>query len=200
LYCPFIYYCDSLSGNWRLPSRIELASLIDYGDSNPAMSDKFIYTTSDTYWTSTMSVQTSNNYWVVNFKYGTESTMDMTNSSFVRCVETMKTPVANAGGDRIIENGDKILLSGRYSTMKNSIKSYKWSDYYNNIQSNWAENSEISIDNIKDSFLDGIHHIKLRIEDNNGNESIDNAIITIISNNKDIKVHMVDSEVICGVC
>ena len=84
-------YCTSLtlSGKtgWRLPSSIELTSIIDYSRSNPAINPVFS-SQSDFYWTTTGD---AHYHWIINFADGSDYTGDITSISdasarYVRCV------------------------------------------------------------------------------------------------------------------
>lgn len=78
----------SLAGQgWRLPSVMELVSLVDDTRVGPAFdptafpNDVFDYT-----WTSTPYAETSVNAWVVYFYNGTTFSVETTGAWYVRCV------------------------------------------------------------------------------------------------------------------
>jgi hypothetical protein len=76
-------YCDALGpGKWRMPTRIELVSLIDFTRS-PAIDPVFSNTQLDTYWSSSAG-QSSGQYWVVSF---TDGTVTPGTGRYVRCVQ-----------------------------------------------------------------------------------------------------------------
>ncbi len=66
----------------------------------------FLHTASASYWSNSTSQTNDKNGWVVNFEYGTETTSSKTTENFVRCVKSNTTPVANAGEDQILKEGD----------------------------------------------------------------------------------------------
>jgi hypothetical protein len=85
----------TLGGNrdWRLPSRIELASIVDLTHSQPSIDQRaFPHTPSDGFWTSSVDpVNRNGAAWDVNFSFGTQKT-DPTNSVLrARCVRTVET-------------------------------------------------------------------------------------------------------------
>lgn len=66
--------CQALGAGWRLPTRMELESILDLSRHNPAVdTDRFPDTKSDWYWTSTPCAWSSSAAWVVHFGLGTSS-------------------------------------------------------------------------------------------------------------------------------
>ncbi len=84
-------YCDGLSlddhTDWRLPRVAELASLINYNATGPAI-NKVVFpdTQSSSYWSASSSVSYSRFAWVVNFSYGGVGADSKAGESYVRCV------------------------------------------------------------------------------------------------------------------
>jgi hypothetical protein len=63
--------CSALGEGWRLPTRVELLSLVDDTRTEPAIDvSRFPDTKSGAYWTSTLYASGSSYAWVVNFGYG----------------------------------------------------------------------------------------------------------------------------------
>lgn len=88
-------HCDSLTlaghADWRLPSRIELVSLVDFTRAEPAIAaDVFPGTPSAWHWTSSPSVDPPNFAYYVNFFYGYTNSNDRVYSQQVRCVRTAR--------------------------------------------------------------------------------------------------------------
>jgi hypothetical protein len=89
-----LVHCDTLIwagfDDWRLPARIELMTIVDYGTSLPAVdSSLFPVATNGYYWTSTHDPNTasgSDAAWAVHFDYGTPNQYDSIYSWEVRCV------------------------------------------------------------------------------------------------------------------
>ncbi len=89
-----ISYCSAidLSGHndWRLPSRRELQSLVDYSKPHPGpvIADAFVSTTQvdDWYWTGTDFSAVTTAAWSVHFDDGFVTAVDKSNSFYVRCV------------------------------------------------------------------------------------------------------------------
>jgi Protein of unknown function (DUF1566) len=83
-------YCNNLvhdgHSDWRLPSRIELVSLIDYTRSSPAIDPIFLNVTGVAVWSATPWAGDPNNAWVVYFNDGDTYYASMLNSCRVLCV------------------------------------------------------------------------------------------------------------------
>ena len=85
-------YCDSLDlagTGWRLPSRIELLSIVDYTAINPWLNATvFSNTQPDYYWTASPVASQPLWAWAVDFGFtdGIPFTMIKTTEHFVRCV------------------------------------------------------------------------------------------------------------------
>ena len=73
-------------GNWRLPTKTELISLVD-NSSSPKILNTFLDDTYEfPYWTGTVDENNSEKYYVVNFSDGSLTTKSKTLPSYVRCV------------------------------------------------------------------------------------------------------------------
>lgn len=88
-------YCGlsdgSQSGDWRLPNRKELDSLIDLGQYSPALPPNCplaAYTQGANYWSATTDASNSVIALYVNFYYGYSYWDNKTNDNVVRCVRS----------------------------------------------------------------------------------------------------------------
>jgi hypothetical protein len=85
-------YCEALSisqGGFRLPSRIELLSLLDVTRSNPSLDAKaFPNALVGRYWSASRYAGDAARGWLVNFEFGTEIalTAPEETEALVRCV------------------------------------------------------------------------------------------------------------------
>ncbi len=85
-------YCAALSlggvTGWRLPSRIELVTIVDYGAHNPAV-DQTIFpaTGNTTYWTGSRFNNDADQGYIVDFTIGTVDSANGTTTHQVRCVK-----------------------------------------------------------------------------------------------------------------
>jgi Protein of unknown function (DUF1566) len=85
--------CDQLTlagfAGWRLPSRIELLSIVDLSRTQPSINlAAFRKTPSDWFWTSSVASDNPAAAWYVYFYFGYPKTDDKTNRFAVRCVRT----------------------------------------------------------------------------------------------------------------
>jgi hypothetical protein len=84
-------YCPTLAlaghADWRLPKRIELVSLVDFGRSSPAINTTYFPgTPSDWFWTSSTSAGSSSLAAYVDFGDGSIKDDVWSDTNYVRCV------------------------------------------------------------------------------------------------------------------
>jgi hypothetical protein len=89
-----VAYCAGLTlgdnGGWRLPSRIELLSLLDFASTSPAAIDAqaFAGAPPSGFWSASLYIGARSIAWGVNFGFqdGIVFTDDMSKTHYVRCV------------------------------------------------------------------------------------------------------------------
>ena len=83
-------YCSELVladfEDWRLPTRKELQTLLNYANVEPAIHSVFLNTSSDRYWTSTNYVKYDYYAWGIYFDSGRESFISKDANYYIRCV------------------------------------------------------------------------------------------------------------------
>ena len=70
MYCEGFVTADAPAGSYHLPNVVELATLIDNGAHEPAISSLFVGAAADGYWSSTPVVSGMAQGWTVRFDFG----------------------------------------------------------------------------------------------------------------------------------
>ncbi|WP_419764456.1 MAG: DUF1566 domain-containing protein [Arcobacter sp.] len=88
-------YCEALKldgyNDWKMPSFMELFSIVNTKSYNPTLSKEFKYFKSENYWTSKkFSHGASGEAFVVNFLSGAFNRESMDNKFYVRCFRNEK--------------------------------------------------------------------------------------------------------------
>ena len=87
-------YCQNLvlekHDDWRLPTLLELQSIIDYKRYDPALERGFYFGLSKNYWSSTLYADDKERAWDVNFKSGSSEHNRHSYDFYVRCVRSVK--------------------------------------------------------------------------------------------------------------
>jgi hypothetical protein len=87
-----VTYCDALPlaghADWRLPSRRELLSIVDYGMYNPAIDTQYFpgCLFDNKYWSSTVTANGPDSAWEVYFSYGAAYPDGKAYALYARCV------------------------------------------------------------------------------------------------------------------
>jgi len=83
-------YCSNLIlasfSDWRLPTRAELESIVDYGRYDPSMNETFKNIETYNNWTSSSLASDNSQAWVFSFLSGEQSYTYKSNYGNVRCV------------------------------------------------------------------------------------------------------------------
>lgn len=69
-HCADLGTAGAPQGSWRLPTVVELSSLVNYGINNPSIDPKFAGTLPTNYWTSSSLAATRSLAWAVKFDFG----------------------------------------------------------------------------------------------------------------------------------
>jgi hypothetical protein len=107
-------HCDELvqdgHDDFRLPTRLELVTLVDFTMLDPAIdAEAFPETTSEAYWTASPVATDPEQAFYVNFFFGYTSTNFRVYEQFVRCVRTAGQPELPTAADRFRIEGGTVL-------------------------------------------------------------------------------------------
>ena len=93
-----VAYCQTLALDgacWRLPHRVELASIVNYATGNPAIDAAFAMPQIDQYWSATIATGFPTEAWTLNFMAGHADYVLQTELHSVRCVQVTPPPATN---------------------------------------------------------------------------------------------------------
>ncbi|SHO81215.1 hypothetical protein MNB_SV-15-748 [hydrothermal vent metagenome] len=163
-------YCDNLTlgdyNDWRLPTRVELNSIVDYGRDGIAIDSKFQNISAYNYWSSTNLANDNNSLWVINFQDGYQYHYTKGYTLNVRCVR---------GESNIKESN----LSNNNGIISDSTTKLDWQDKYDNsiIKTASWQNAinyceELNINNKSDWRLPNINELTSIMNENLSNPAI----------------------------
>jgi hypothetical protein len=159
-----VSYCNGLvyagKADWRLPTRKELATLIDYGRYNPSV-DTFTFPSikSNNYWSSSFFVHDTDDAWIVDSGKGSVVNIHKNNGGQVICVRGIDwTPVG------IFE---ELAISGEV-IVKDTATGLIWQKEYSGVLTwvnalSYCENSNYA--GYADWRLPNIEELKTLIDD-----------------------------------
>ena len=94
LYAEAVTYCQALvieeKEDWRLPTLIELQTLIDYNRYDPALQRGFHFGLSKVYWSVSPYANDKDRAWHIDFKSGVSDHSRHSYDYNVRCVRSVK--------------------------------------------------------------------------------------------------------------
>ena len=176
-------YCTNLNldgGGWRLSTYDELDSVIDTSRSNPAINPIFENALGLGTWSGTTYPENTAQAWGVGFYSGEWHHCTKNNySKLIMCVRegsstppSNQAPIAKAGSDQTVIEGDTVRLDGSASTDPDgTITAYEWKHADGTVLS-----SEVSFDRI---FSVGTRTITLTVTDNDGATGTDSMTVTV---------------------
>lgn len=102
--------------NWRLPNKIELHDLVNYGDLSPAIDlDFFPHTQSGFYWTSNPDSDDIGSAWAVDFHHGRVAGTLTSNANYIRAVsgDTQRTLYSNQLPEPEISQPNRLQVASK---------------------------------------------------------------------------------------
>jgi len=133
------YYCDELvwagRKDWRLPTALELSTIIDYGEYDPTISTEVFDSRASSYWSSTASTIIPDGAWFVNFLNGVVNAYTKDELNYALCVcggsdsqtdDSLPQNTDDENTDHVsgVVNGDYIRFGGRDWIMLDNTTGY----------------------------------------------------------------------------
>ncbi|MBE2251009.1 MAG: DUF1566 domain-containing protein [Myxococcus sp.] len=122
------------AGTWRLPSVVELATLVHYGRADPAIDQAFPETRDANYWASTPVANAATMGWSVRFGVGEVMPMLATNPAPSRCVRGALKRAAVDGTVRLAG-----ALTALPETVKDEANGLEWQRLDDGRKRTWRE-------------------------------------------------------------
>ncbi len=163
-------YCNNLTlgdyNDWRLPSRVELNSIVNYGRDAIAIDSKFQNISASNYWSRTTLASDSDYLWNINFQDGYQYFNTKGYSLMVRCVRgvsNIKDSILNSNNGVVSDTITKLDWQDKYSD--NIIKTTSWQEAISYCE-------DLTLNNSSDWRLPNINELTSIIDENLSNPSI----------------------------
>jgi hypothetical protein len=124
-----IRYCEQLGSGWRLPTRLELVSLVDFtvATPGPTINAVFKNTPAQRYWTSSHFVCDPNSVYYVGFDYGSTHPTSPDNAYWVRCVRGAPSRCSPVRYQVQADGSVQDAITG-LTWQRNVVKQQAWSE------------------------------------------------------------------------
>jgi len=158
--------CGELGTGWRLPTKREMMSIVNFGAYSPAIDTTYFPTTkSMSYWSSTTGPYSPWGAWVVDFKGGAVDYYESTNYVYVRCVLGGQYPTQS-----LIDNGN--------GTVTDNATGLMWQQG-ENVSVTWEDGlslcEELSLGGHTDWRLPNIKELESLTSETRNNPAIDTS-------------------------
>ncbi|HEX3698305.1 MAG TPA: DUF1566 domain-containing protein [Polyangia bacterium] len=125
-------HCLSKGPGWRLPTRMELVSVVDFTKVYPVLpiNPVFLGTVGDIFWTSSTYLAFANSVYVVQFTTGGVGSSTVPGQAFVRCVSAGSAPPKCYPNRYQFRTAGEVYDAATGLTWQQSIDSntYNWQD------------------------------------------------------------------------
>lgn len=151
--------CGSLSlaghSDWRLPTSMELMSIVHYGKSTPAVDTKYFHNVEGSWWwtSSTLASNSNKAYDVIFYRHGYIDLWDKSDESYFRCVRGGNNSAnQDSMAERFTDNGDTTVTDNYVGLMwqQGETSSMAWEPalmYCNNLKQ--AGHNDWRLPNVK---------------------------------------------------
>ena len=129
-HCAAFSTADAAAGSYRLPTVVELATLIDSGQFDPAIDPLFVGAASDSYWSATPVISGSTQGWTVRFDAGEVVPALATHALRARCV---RGALAGSG----LAQGGSLVASG--GTLVDEQSGLEWQAHPSTTRMTWSQ-------------------------------------------------------------
>lgn len=133
-HCATFQSAEATTG-WRLPSVIELMTLVDNGVDLPSIDPHFSNAQTTNYWTTTLASSETMLAWTVKFDFGEVIPLLMDTSLPVRCVRG-ESKVLNVGGKGLRKAGP---LQAGTDTVQDTTTGLEWQRRDDGVKRTWQD-------------------------------------------------------------
>jgi len=152
-----VKYCASKGSGWRLPTRLELVSLVDFTvpSPGPTINQAFSGTPGAVFWTSSPVVGNLSSEWGVFFDIGYTDADDVSDAGWVRCVSALGAALKCYPSRYQVKTPGEVYDAATGLTWQQDVdaNSYAWSEakaYCSGLSAGWRAPSMTELQSIVD--------------------------------------------------
>lgn len=135
-YCASYATAATPAGQWRLPSVVELATLVNYGVNVPSIDPRFTNTLPVNYWTTTPVASGNTQTWTVKFDFGELIPFGNARGAMVRCVHE-HMPNTDAGVPGRLRQAGPLVADGL--TVRDESTGLEWQREDDGVRRTWQD-------------------------------------------------------------